>query len=120
MDFFIRSVHRISIFCGTVATALLCLAILVIIDMVVERYVFNLSTSWQTEFVIYSLAGGTFIGCPYVLLKKGHVNVELLPHYLEYKGKLILAIICSVLSLMFSILIFVLACHMWFDAYINN
>ena len=75
MDFFIRSVHRISIFCGTVATALLCLAILVIIDMVVERYVFNLSTSWQTEFVIYSLAGGTFIGCPYVLLKKGHVNV---------------------------------------------
>ncbi len=46
--------------------------------MVVERYVFNLSTSWQTEFVIYSLAGGTFIGCPYVLLKKGHVNVELI------------------------------------------
>jgi len=120
MDFFIKSVHRISLFCGTVATALLCLAILVIIDMVVERYVFNLSTSWQTEFVIYSLAGGTFIGCPYVLLKKGHVNVELLPHYLGYQGKLILALLSSVLSLIFCSVIFYLSAHWWYDAYINN
>jgi len=101
MDFYIKSVHRISLLCGTVATILLCLAILVIMDMVIERYVFNLSTSWQTEFVIYSLAGGTFIGCPYVLLKKGHVNVELLPHYLGYNGKLVLALMSSFLSLLF-------------------
>ena len=120
MNTYIKFVHSLSRLCGTVATVLLISAILVIINMVVSRYVFNLTTSWQTEYVIYSLAGATFIGCPYVLLEKGHVNVELLPHYLEYKCNLILAIICSVLSLMFSILIFVLACHMWFDAYINN
>src|SRR5210317_85687 len=120
MDFFIRSVHRISLFCGTVATALLCLAILVIIDMVVERYVFNLSTSWQTEFVIYSLAAATFIGCPYVLLVKGHVNVELLPHYFDYKGKLFLALLASFMSLLFFIVLFVLGAEMWWKSYTEN
>ena len=120
MDSFLKFTHTLSRFCGTVATVLLISAILVIINMVVERYVFNLTTSWQTEYVIYSLAGATFIGSPYVLLEKGHVNVELLPHYLDYKGKLILAIICSVLSLIFCTVIFVLACHLWIDAYTNN
>jgi len=120
MDSFIKFTHALSRFCGTVATVLLISAILVIINMVVERYVFNLTTSWQTEYVIYSLAGATFIGSPYVLLEKGHVNVELLPHYLDYKGKLILAIICSVLSLIFCTVIFYLSAHWWYDAYINN
>jgi len=54
------------------------------------------------------------------LLEKGHVNVELLPHYLDYKGKLILAVICSLLSLIFCTVIFILACHLWLDAYVNN
>lgn len=120
MNSFIKFIHNLSKFCGVVATVLLISAILVIIDMVVERYVFNLTTHWQTEYVIYSLAGATFIGSPYVLLEKGHVNVELLPHYLGYKGKLFLAITCSVLSLIFSIVIFLLACHLWWDAFINN
>jgi TRAP-type C4-dicarboxylate transport system permease small subunit len=120
MNTFIKFVHSLSKLCGTVATILLISAILVIINMVVERYVFNLTTSWQTEYVIYALAGATFIGSPYVLLEKGHVNVELLPHYLDYKGKLILAVICSVLSLIFSTVIFILACHLWLDAYVNN
>jgi TRAP-type C4-dicarboxylate transport system permease small subunit len=120
MDTYIKFVHSLSRWCGTVATILLITAILAIINMVVERYVFNLTTSWQTEYVIYSLAGATFIGSPYVLLEKGHVNVELLPHYLGHKGKLILAIICSSLSLIFCTFIFVLSCEVWWDAFVNN
>jgi TRAP-type C4-dicarboxylate transport system permease small subunit len=120
MDTYIKFVHSLSRWCGTVATILLITAILAILNMVVERYVFNLTTSWQTEYVIYSLAGATFIGSPYVLLEKGHVNVELLPHYLGPKGRLILAIICSILSLMFCTVIFVLSCEVWLDAYVNN
>ena len=120
MDIFIKFVHSLSRWCGTVATILLITAIFAILNMVVERYVFNLTTSWQTEYVIYSLAAGTFIGSPFVLLERGHVNVELLPHYLGHKGKLILAIICSVLSLVFCTVIFVLSCEVWWDAYVNN
>ena len=120
MDTYIRFVHSLSRLCGTVATVLLISAIMAIIHMVVQRYIFNLTTSWQTEYVIYSLAAATFIGSPYVLLERGHVNVELLPHYLGHKGKLILAIICSVLSLIFCTVIFVLSCEVWWDAYVNN
>jgi TRAP-type C4-dicarboxylate transport system permease small subunit len=120
MDTYIRFVHSLSRLCGTVATLLLISAIMAIIHMVVQRYIFNLTTSWQTEYVIYALAGATFIGSPFVLLEKGHVNVELLPYYLGPKGKLILAIICSVLSLMFCIVIFILSCEVWLDAYVNN
>ena len=120
MNSFIKFVHYISRFCGTIATILLISAILVIIDMVVERYVFNLSTSWQTEFVIYSLAAATFIGCPYVLLVKGHVNVELLPHYFDYKGKLFLALLASFMSLLFFIVLFVLGTEMWWKSYTEN
>lgn len=120
MNLFINIVHRLSRLCGILATILLITAIFVILDMVVERYVFNLTTHWQTEYVIYSLAAATFVGSPYVLLEKGHVNVELLPHYLNYKGKLILAVTCSVISLIFFLVIFILSCHFWYDAFINN
>jgi TRAP-type C4-dicarboxylate transport system permease small subunit len=120
MDKYINFVKFISKFCGVIATTLIASAILVIIDMVVERYVFNLSTSWQTEFVIYSLAAATFIGCPYVLLVKGHVNVELLPHYFDYKGKLFLALLASFMSLLFFIVLFVLGAEMWWKSYTEN
>ena len=46
------------------------------------RYVLNQNTIWQTDFVTYSLVAATFIGSPYVLMTRGHVNVDVLPHYL--------------------------------------
>ncbi len=69
--------------------------------MVVMRYFLGASTIWQTEFVIYSLVASTFIGSPYVLLVKGHVRVDLLPHYLGDRGKLVLSYIASILGLLF-------------------
>ncbi len=101
MKSFIRLVGVISNICGVVAAVLVGLAILVVCQMVVMRYFLNASTIWQTEFVIFSLVGSTFIGCPYVLLVKGHVNVELLPHYLGRRGRYFLAIVSSLLALLF-------------------
>jgi TRAP-type C4-dicarboxylate transport system permease small subunit len=49
--------------------------------MVFIRYVLNDNTIWQTDFVTYSLIAATFLGAPYVLLTKGHVNVDVLPIY---------------------------------------
>lgn len=101
MKSFIRFVHAISNICGVIAAVLVGLAILVVCQMVVMRYFLNASTIWQTEFVIFSLVGSTFIGCPYVLMVKGHVNVELLPHYLGRRGRYFLALIASSLGLLF-------------------
>ena len=53
---------------------------LVVCQMVFVRYVLNDNTIWQTDFVTYSLVAATFVGSPYVLLTRGHVNVDVLPH----------------------------------------
>jgi TRAP-type C4-dicarboxylate transport system permease small subunit len=91
----------ISKVCGVIAALLVGSAILVVCQMVVMRYFLGASTIWQTEFVIYALVASTFIGSPYVLLIKGHVNVDLLPHYLGDRGKVVLAYIASFLGLLF-------------------
>ncbi len=100
---FIQSVAMLSRACGIVASLLIGAAILVVCQMVLFRYVLNASTIWQTEFVVFSLVGATFIGCPYVLLRRGHVNVDLLPHYLGQRGRLILALVASAGGLAFSV-----------------
>ena len=62
---------------------------LVVCQMVFVRYVLNQNTIWQTDFVTYSLIAATFIGSPYVLLTRGHVNVDVLPLYLGPRGALL-------------------------------
>jgi TRAP-type C4-dicarboxylate transport system permease small subunit len=63
--------------------------------MVVMRYVLGASTIWQNEFVTFAIVAATLIGSPYVLLTRGHVNVDLLPHYLGERGKRWAALLAS-------------------------
>ena len=50
---FIRAVTFVSRVAGVVAALLIGFAVLVICDMVIERYVFNLTTIWQIDVVTY-------------------------------------------------------------------
>jgi TRAP-type C4-dicarboxylate transport system permease small subunit len=102
MKKFIDLISFLSKACGVFAAFLVGAAIIVVCQMVVMRYFLNSSTIWQTEFVIFSLVASTFIGSPYVLLIRGHVNVDLLPHYLGQTGRHILALIASFLGFIFS------------------
>lgn len=102
MKKFIDLISLLSKACGVFAAFLVGAAILVVCQMVVMRYFLNFSTIWQTEFVIFSLVASTFIGSPYVLLIRGHVNVDLLPHYLGNTGRHILAFIASILGFVFT------------------
>jgi TRAP-type C4-dicarboxylate transport system permease small subunit len=90
---------------GVAAAALVGSAIIVVCQMVVMRYFLKASTIWQTEYVIYSLVAATFIGSPYVLLVKGHVNVDLLPHYLGRRGRKLLALVAGAAGLTFCLLL---------------
>jgi len=101
MDRFIAGVHQISRACGTLAAICLASACIVVCQMVVIRYVLGASTVWQSEFVTFAIVAATLIGSPYVLLTRGHVNVDLLPHYLGETGKYWLAIIASGFGLVF-------------------
>lgn len=101
MRIFLSTVDRISEFLGIVAMLLLAAAVLVVCQMIMMRYVFNASTVWQTEFVIYSLMSATFLGSSYVLLHRGHVGVDLLPTMIGGKGKLALEMLGGLISLAF-------------------
>jgi len=117
---FIRFIHSLSKLCGIISTTLIASAVLVTTQMVVVRYLFKMSTVWQTEYVIFSLAAATFIGAPYVLMKKGHVNVDLIPYYLNQKGKNILAIVAAILALPFLAILFYSSVELTNHAWVKN
>ena len=101
MTKFVSFINFLSRIFGVLSAALVGSAILVVCQMVVMRYVLNASTVWQTEYVTYAIVAATFLGSPYVLLVKGHVNVDLLPHYLGGRAKKALAIFAALLALTF-------------------
>ncbi len=90
---YVRLISLISNLFGIVAVLLMGSAAIVVTHMVIVRYVLAESTVWQTEYVTYALVAATFVGSPYVLLEKGHVNVDLLPMALpERPRRLMLAV----------------------------
>ena len=117
MDWFIRGVTLISQVCGIIAAALIAAGVLVVCEMVFLRYVLNENTIWQTDFTTYSLVGATFIGSPYVLLTRGHVNVDVLPHYLGQTARFYLALVSILMSLAFCVIMTVLTFNFWHEAW---
>ena len=88
--------------------------------MVFVRYVLNHNTIWQTDFVTWSLVAATFIGSPYLLLTRGHVNVEVLPLYLGARKRYLLALASIVMSLAFCLTMTGLTARFWLEAWENR
>jgi len=120
MDSFILVVRRISQLFGIIAAGLIALGVLVVCHMVFVRYVLNQNTIWQTDFTTYCLVAATFLGSPYVLLTRGHVNVDILPHYAGPKLRYVLAIIASIVTLSFALTLAVLTFLFWKEAWDNK
>jgi TRAP-type C4-dicarboxylate transport system permease small subunit len=120
MGLFIRFVATISRLCGVFAAVLIAAAVVIVCQMVFVRYVLNQNTIWQTDFVTYSLIAATFIGAPYVLLTRGHVNVDMLPIMLGGRGRHWLALAAIGLSLAFCLVMTVLTFQFWHEAWTQN
>ena len=120
MDLFIWVVNTLSRIAGVVAALFVALAVIVICDMVIERYVFNLTTIWQLDAVTYSIIATTFVGSSYVLMTRGHVNVDIVPIYLGTRGRYWLAIFANLLALSFCLVLFFLCTKFWYEAWTNN
>jgi len=99
--------------------AALCLlaASAVVCEMVLVRYVLKASTIWQTEFVMFSVVAATLFGSPYVLLTRGHVNVDLLPNYLKPGPRRWLALISALFGLSFCALLAWRGAAYWYEAW---
>src|SRR3989442_6564238 len=105
--------RRVSQLCGIVAAALIGLGVLVVCEMVFMRYVLNQNTIWQTDFVTWSLVAATFVGSPYLLLTRGHFNVDVLPLYLGPRPRWWLALASIIMSLAFCLTMAGLTARLW-------
>jgi len=117
MEHFIRAVRWVSQLCGFVAAALIALGVFVVCEMVFVRFVLNENTIWQTDFVTYSLVAATFVGSPYVLMTRGHVNVDVLPYYLGPRARFRLALASILMAMAFCIVMVVLTWNFWLDSW---
>src|SRR5271169_672122 len=113
MDNYVHAIRLVSRLCGYVAAALIAIAVIVVCEMVFVRYALNQNTIWQTDFVTYSLVAATFIGSPYVLMLRGHVNVDVLPRYVSPRRRWWLALFASVLTFAFCLIIAMLTFQFW-------
>ena len=120
MDGYVRAVTLLSQICGVVAAGLIAASVAIVCEMVFVRYVLNQTTIWQTDFVTFSIVAATFIGSPYLLLNRGHVNVDVLPLYLGQQGRYRLALASMLMSFAFCAVMTVLTVQFWHEAWENN
>jgi TRAP-type C4-dicarboxylate transport system permease small subunit len=120
VDAFIKGVGWLSGVSGVVAAGLIALGVLVICDVVVERYLLNRTTIWQIDVVTYCIVSATFIGSAYVLKTRGHVNVDVLPLYLGPRARYWLALSTMLLAIAFCVALLALCSAFWHQAWASN
>lgn len=120
LDLFVAAVRLVSRLAGYVAAGLIALGVVVVCEMVFVRYVLKQSTIWQTDFVTYSLIAATFVGSPFVLMTRGHVNVDVLPHYAGPRLRFALAIFAALVTLVFAVTLAILTFLFWKEAWDNR
>jgi TRAP-type C4-dicarboxylate transport system permease small subunit len=98
---YIRAVGVLSCALAVVATLLLVAAMLVVCQMIAMRYVFRAPTIWQTDFVVFAATAAIFLGAPYVLMKGGHVGVDVVELMVGPKTRNRLRLIARLLGLFF-------------------
>lgn len=101
MTVLIHLITALSKFCGGVAAALVLAVLFLVCDIVVLRYLVGLPVTWQAELVTYLMIALTFIASPYVLVTRGHVNMDVLPRALGRAGRIVLGVLAAVISMGF-------------------
>ena len=117
---FINFTNWLAKICGIFAAGCLFLSIIIITELVFERYLFQNAITWQTELVTMLLVASTFIGSAYVLSEKGHVNMEYLYTFLSKKNVIKLKILTDTLCLIFFLILFYFGFLMVEEAFTKN
>jgi TRAP-type C4-dicarboxylate transport system permease small subunit len=113
----VRAVHALSRLFGVFAAGLILVSVGVVCQMVFVRAVLGQSSIWQTEFVTFALIAATFLGAPYILLTRGHVNVDVLPLMVKQPARHRLHFVASVLALAFCALFLWAAVPWWYETW---
>lgn len=113
----VAAVHAVSRALGVFSAALIALSVGVICHMVFVRAVLNQSSIWQTEFVTFCLIGATFLGAPYILLTRGHVNVDVVPLMARPGPRRVLYLVGNVVALVFCAVFLWAAVPWWYETW---
>ena len=119
-DQFIKLTNWLAKICGIFAAGCLFLSIVIITELVFERYLFKNAITWQTELVTMLLVASTFIGSVYVLSEKAHVSMEWIYDFLSKKNIIRLKIFTSSISLLFFLILFYFGFLMVEEAFTKN
>ncbi len=117
---YIEAVGNASRGLAIVATALIIASMLVVCQMILMRYVFRQATIWQTDFVVFSATAAMFLGAPYVLLKGGHVGVDVVEVIVGDRTRSALRVVASLLGLLFCIIMLIATWIQFHDAWAGN
>ena len=117
---YIRAVGNLSRALAVLSTAMIIAAMLVVCQMILMRYVFRQPTIWQTDFVVFSATAAMFLGAPYVLLKGGHVGVDVIELLLADRARARLRLVGSFLGLLFCALMLVATWIQFHEAWLGN
>ncbi|WP_099867418.1 TRAP transporter small permease subunit [Pararhizobium haloflavum] len=120
VQLYIRAVSNVSRALGVVATLLIIAAMVVVCQMIVVRYILGWATIWQTDFVVFSATAAIFVGAPYVLLKGGHVGVDVVEMMVAPKTRSILKLIGQCLGLAFCLIMVWASWIQFHEAYVND
>ncbi len=120
MRAFVDSVSFVSRALGVLAALLLFSAVLSVTHMVFVRYALNQSTVWQTEYTAYAVVAATFLGAPWTLIVRGHVNVDLLQISVPRGPRIVLEMLAGLASLAFVLLLTYAAWLYIEEAWVNS
>ena len=120
MRSFIAFSDGLSRLAGIVAVLLLIAAMGVITEMIFMRYVFRAPTYWQTDFVVFASTAAIFLGAPYVLLRKGHVGVDVLETIVSDRIRRRLRLAGTLLGFVFCLAMFATCAHYVHEAYVGG
>jgi TRAP-type mannitol/chloroaromatic compound transport system permease small subunit len=99
-------VDRLNEIVGWLAGAVLLISMVLVPYEVIMRYFFNNPTSWSMELTQYLFCTMVALGGGWVLLTKGHVNVDIVTNRLGVRARAVLDIVTSVLLFTLLFLLF--------------
>jgi len=105
----VRTIDSISRWTGRIVQFLIFILTVVMVYEVIARYVFNAPTIWAMELSGYLMTVFVALGGAYVLLRDGHINVDVLYSRLNVRKKATLDVFTSVLFFLFLYFFFTLA-----------
>lgn len=112
-----RIINTLSNIAGYLSALAIVIATLAITEGVLVRYIFRTPTIWQVELAVYMLMCATFLGSPWVLKEKGHINIQLITSRFSKRTNAVLNLSTSLIAFGFCVLVAWKGWIMWYEAY---